>query len=112
MTIAESFKRFRARYNLSKTDVAKTLNIKLPGYKYESEGKDKGRAPNAETLIKLAKAYHVSVDYLLGLTDEPRPNVSPIIEVQNITPPTTDERVKNLETEVAELKAQVAKLTG
>ena len=26
-----------------------------------------------ENLIRLAEIYHTSVDYLLGLTDEPRP---------------------------------------
>ena len=32
-----------------------------------------GSAPNAETVAKAALRFHVSTDYLLGLTDAPRP---------------------------------------
>ena len=70
LTIQESFKRFREQFNLTKTDIVNALNIKLPSYKYEDE---KTRYPGGETLIKLSTAFNVSTDYLLGLTDEPRP---------------------------------------
>ena len=69
LTIQESFKRFREQFHLSKTDVCRTLNIKLPSYSYETEGKPV--YPNGSTLIKLATTYNVSTDYLLGLTDNP-----------------------------------------
>lgn len=71
LTVAESFKRFRKHFNLTKTDVARTLGIKLPSYEYES--KKKTVYPTGTRLIKLAKAYNVSTDYLLGLTEDPRP---------------------------------------
>lgn len=32
-----------------------------------------GSIPNGEILLKLAKHFHVSTDYLLGSTDDPRP---------------------------------------
>lgn len=38
---------------------------------YESE--EKNRIPREETLHRIADLFHVSIDYLLGKTDEPRP---------------------------------------
>ena len=71
LSIPDSFRRFRKQYNLTKTDVARTLGIKLPSYEYERKGKVV--YPNGSTLIKLATAYNVTTDYLLGLSDDPRP---------------------------------------
>lgn len=69
MTIAESLKRFRREFGLKQKDVAETLGIKQPTYQvYEAKS-----VPSAAIIIKLADAYDVSADYLLGRTDEPRP---------------------------------------
>lgn len=69
MTIAESLKRFRKTFNLSQKQVAETLGIKQPSYQvYESK-----TVPSATVVMRLADAYDVSTDYLLGRTDEPRP---------------------------------------
>ena len=69
MTIAESLKRFRRDFNLKQKDVANTLGVKQPTYNvYESKS-----IPSAAIIIKLADAYNVSTDYLLGRSDEPRP---------------------------------------
>ncbi len=69
MTIAESLKRFRRDFNLKQKDVADTLGVKQPTYQvYESKS-----IPSAAVIIKLADAYNVSTDYLLGRSDEPRP---------------------------------------
>ena len=69
MTIAESFKRFRKEFKLTQKQVADALGIKQPSYQiYESK-----TIPSATVIIKLAKAYDVSADYLLGLSDDPRP---------------------------------------
>lgn len=68
--ITEAFKRFRREFNLSQREVAKRLNISQPAYAvYET----KGNTPNGNTLIKIATEFNVSTDYLLGLTDDPRP---------------------------------------
>lgn len=70
MKIGESLKRFRAGLNLSQKDVATKLGM-LPQsyYRYES-----GRSiPQADVIINLANAYNVSADYLLGISDTPRP---------------------------------------
>lgn len=69
MTIAESLKRFRKEFNLNQKQVAATLGIKQQSYQvYESK-----TIPSATVVLKLADAYDVSTDYLLGRSDEPRP---------------------------------------
>lgn len=70
MTVAESLKRFRAEYGLSQKEVADTVGmVPTSYYRYES-----GRyLPQADIIITLSKAYGVTADYLLGLSDVPRP---------------------------------------
>ncbi len=56
--------------DLSQIEVAKFLNMSQTGYsKYEVGTND---IPT-KILIQLAKFYNTSVDYLLGITDEPKP---------------------------------------
>ncbi len=56
--------------DLLQVDVAKLLGMSQTGYsKYETGEND---VPTT-VLIALAGFYHVSVDYLLGLTDNPKP---------------------------------------
>ena len=70
MAIGESLKRFRKEFNLTQTNVADKLGIlQQTYYKYENNRV----TPSADVVIKLADAYDVSADYLLGLSDTPRP---------------------------------------
>ena len=56
--------------DLTQTQVAKMLSMSQTGYsKYETGEND---IPTA-ILIRLARFYGTSVDYLLGRTDEPAP---------------------------------------
>ena len=56
----------REDMDLNQTQVAKMLSMSQTGYsKYETGEND---IPTA-VLIKLAKFYDTSIDYLLGLTD-------------------------------------------
>ena len=56
--------------DLNQTKVAKLLGMSQTGYsKYETGEND---IPT-QVLIKLARFYDTSVDYLLGLTGEPSP---------------------------------------
>ena len=56
--------------DLSQKEIAKILNMSQTGYsKYEVGTND---IPT-KILIKLAKFYNTSVDYLLGLTDNKKP---------------------------------------
>ena len=56
--------------DLNQTQVAKFLGMSQTGYsKYETEEND---IPT-QVLIKLAKFYHTSTDYVLGVSDRREP---------------------------------------
>ena len=70
MTFSEALKRFRNTYNLKQKDVAEKMKMKQPLYQRYENGTT---TPGINFVIKLADAYDVSADYLLGRSDEPRP---------------------------------------
>ncbi|MBR2337593.1 MAG: helix-turn-helix transcriptional regulator [Clostridia bacterium] len=59
-------KELREENNISQTDLAKILNIKQNTYSQYETGK---RQLPIDTLIKLAKFYKTTTDYILGLED-------------------------------------------
>lgn len=61
------------RSGISQVELAKLTDIPREIVSYYCNG---GRRPNVENVIKIAEHFGVSVDYLLGLTDE-------IIKVDN-----------------------------
>ena len=70
MTLSESLKRFRTKYNLKQKDVAERLNMKQPLYQRYESGET---VPAVTFIVRLADVYNVSADYLLGRSDEPQP---------------------------------------
>lgn len=59
----------REDHDLNQTELAKILGMSQTGYsKYETGEND---LPTA-ILIKLARFYNTSIDYILGETDEPK----------------------------------------
>lgn len=56
--------------DLTQSDIAKILNVSQVAYSFYEIGK---RQIPIELLIKLAKYYNTSTDYLLELTDERKP---------------------------------------
>ena len=63
-------KLLREQHNLSQTDLAKILNISRQSYNfYENEKRD----PDTTMLIRIADFFNVSLDYLLGRTNDPSP---------------------------------------
>jgi len=70
LTVGEALKRFRRDFKLQQKDVASLLGITSQAYQYYEYGK---AAPPVRSILKLAKEYNVTTDYLLGLSDEPRP---------------------------------------
>ena len=63
-------KLLREQHNLSQTDIAKLLNISRQSYNfYENEKRD----PDTEMLIRIADLFNVSLDYLLGRTNDSSP---------------------------------------
>lgn len=64
----ERLRQLRNKKNWIIEEVAEKLEISRSTYAgYETED----RKPPIHNLIKLSKLYNVSVDYILGLTDEP-----------------------------------------
>ena len=106
MEVAESFKRFRLKFNLSKSDVARALNITPQAYEYES---NKDKSPNLKTLLKLVDAYKVSLDYLAGLTDDSRP-VNQILAESASKPNKSEMTQAELQAELNQIKARLDKL--
>ena len=68
MTVGEALKRFRSDFKLTQQEVADSIGALKPAYQRYEYGKN---IPTATILIKIANAYNVSVDYLVGLTSNP-----------------------------------------
>ena len=68
MNYSDSLKRFRSEFNLTQKQAALSAGILEQAYqKYEY-----GRDPAISVLCKLADAYNVSIDYLVGRSDNPQ----------------------------------------
>lgn len=66
----ERIRNIRIDHGLTQEDVAKILNVKQNTYcQYETGVLNYP----LELVVKLAEHYNVSVDYLVGLTDEQKP---------------------------------------
>lgn len=63
-------KDLRTDNDLTQKEIAEAIGITQRKYSYLETGKQQW--PD-ELLVRLAELYHTSVDYLLGLTDNPRP---------------------------------------
>lgn len=66
----ERLRELREDSNLTQTALAKELYIDQRSLSFYEIGKYE---PNLETLIRIAKFFNVSTDYLLGLTNETKP---------------------------------------
>jgi len=69
--LAERLVKLRRKYNYTQQRLADFLGITRPAYTAYERGT---RQPDYETLLKLADYYDVSIDYLLGRTDNPEPS--------------------------------------
>ena len=70
MGMYQRLRNLREDRDLNQTAVAQVLHVSQTTYsRYESGSLD---IPSA-SLVALAKLYGTSVDYLLNLTDDPRP---------------------------------------
>lgn len=65
--LSERLRTLRKERNLTQQDIADYLGIRLRTYQYY-EGS--GHRPDLETLVALADYFQVSLDYLVGRTDE------------------------------------------
>nr|WP_317430095.1 helix-turn-helix transcriptional regulator [uncultured Mitsuokella sp.] len=64
---AQRIKDLRLQNNLTQSDVAKVLHITQASYGMYELGK---RQLPVDKLVDIAKFYHVSVDYVTGVTDD------------------------------------------
>lgn len=61
----------RERLGLTQDEAALELGIPLKTYRNYEQGV---REPNGATLVKIARLYNTTVDYLLARDDDPTPN--------------------------------------
>ena len=67
LILAERLSLLRKERDMTQKVVSHELGISLNSYqRYETDE----REPTAPILVQMAKFYHVSLDYLVGLTDE------------------------------------------
>lgn len=66
----ERLKELREDNDLKQINISNLLNMKQPQYARYEVGR---RDLPLDVLIELAKFYHTSTDYILGLTDEKKP---------------------------------------
>ncbi|WP_075565928.1 helix-turn-helix domain-containing protein [Streptococcus timonensis] len=67
MEFSERLKKLRKQAQLTQVDVAEKLGISQPAYASWERGVKK---PTQENLVKIAQVLNVSVDYLVGNSEE------------------------------------------
>lgn len=67
----ERLQQLRSEKNLLQKDIAKDNNLSLRAYQYYERGQSD---PTSKVLIKLADYFNVSLDYLVGRSDNPKIN--------------------------------------
>ena len=85
-------KELRANHKLTQKDIASYLNVSIAAY---SQFERMNTLIPIELLNKLANYYHVSLDYLLKITDDPTTQ----IEQEEIDPKVVGENLKKLRKE-------------
>ena len=70
MDYRQRLREIREDRDLSQADVGKLLHKSQQGYSHIENGRAELKI---EDLIVLCKYYHLSADYVIGLTDKPRP---------------------------------------
>ena len=68
VNLSTRLKDLKTKNNVSQTDIANAVGLSLRGYQRYERGE---RKPDSDTLIKLASYFQVSIDYLLGCSDDP-----------------------------------------
>lgn len=66
MNMGEKLKALRLEKNLTQKQVADRIGLAISAVSSYESGM---RYPSYEVLIKLARIFHVSTDYLIGMTD-------------------------------------------
>lgn len=67
MSLAQKLKQLRLQAGLTQEQLAARIGVSSRTIKHWKHGT---RTPNAVSLLVLSRCFHVSVDWLLGRTDE------------------------------------------
>ena len=103
MDIGRRFKLYRERSELSQKEAAKELGVKP----YQIANYETNRSePNIETLKKMSKLYHVSLDILLGN--------SKLIEIAEHNMPIDEKRfdLEDIKAKLEDLVEEIKKRQG
>ena len=68
MTFPERLLQLKQERKVLQKDVAAGIGLSLRGYQYYEKGQ---KEPTLSVLIRLADFYDVSLDYLVGRSDDP-----------------------------------------
>jgi transcriptional regulator with XRE-family HTH domain len=71
LLLGQRIRELRERQGMSQAALARTLGASINAINMLEVGST--RAPHIDRLIALADLFHVSLDYLVGLTDDPVP---------------------------------------
>ena len=71
MNLSDGLRRFRKEFKLTQKQIASSTNIAESLYQRYEYGKV---VPSAMVLITIAENFNVSLDYLVGRTDNPAIN--------------------------------------
>ena len=71
MKLNDALRRFRKEQKVTQVQAAKAAGVTVSMYQFYEYGKSE---PTASVLIALADSFHVSLDYLVGRTDNPEIN--------------------------------------
>lgn len=69
MELTESLKRFRREFKLTQKSVANSIGMAESAYQRYEHGT---REPAYRQLLALANAYNISLDYLVGRSNNPQ----------------------------------------
>lgn len=70
MTLGESLRRFRSKFNLTQKQVANAGKVSWQSYQSYESGKS---FPSVQIIMNIADVYNVSTDYLVGRISTPQP---------------------------------------
>lgn len=71
MTFSERLKILRLEKSIKQIDLAQSVDMSLRAYQYYENG---NREPTLSKLVAIADFFDVSIDYLVGRTDNPAVN--------------------------------------
>lgn len=81
----ERLRTLREERSFTMEKVADLINVKRQTYNGYEAAPEKSyhRSPSFEVLVRIASLYHVSTDYLIGVTDNPAPRVA-VLDVMDV----------------------------